>query len=59
MKNYTFTNVTIANGSTVGPTYSNMNLNGEIISNSTGTLNALFYPNEADFNVQYSLLSSL
>lgn len=36
-----------------------MNLNGEIISNSSGTLNPAFYPNQSDFNVQYSLLSSL
>lgn len=36
-----------------------MNLNGEVISNSSGTLNPAFYPSESDFNVQYSLLSSL
>lgn len=36
-----------------------LNLNGQIIVNISGTLNPSFYPNEVDFNIQHSLLSSI
>ena len=56
MKNYTFTSATIANGSTVGPTYSNMNVNGEIVSisfkNSTTAGSYQFFA--SGLNVEFS-----